>query len=1775
MRSETPIAIVGAGAVVPGARDVDRFWANIRDGVCAARPVTPGRWVAGPEVMVRPGFVPDRAYSDRLCPLPDLPADPWLLAHAPELARGLDPMHRAVLAAGRQAIGGERPPKLDPERTGVVLAAIVLPTDGTSVLTASLLGGILEEPVAGAAAPRPLDPGIRGAARVVGYPAALLARALGLHGGAYTLDAACASSLYAVKLACDALRSGEADAMLAGGVSRPDSLFTQVGFSQLRALSPSGRCAPFDRSADGLVVGEGAGVVVLKRLADARRDGDPVLAIVAAVGLSNDTGGNLLAPDTRGQLRAMTAAYEAAGWEPSSVDLIECHGAGTPVGDAAELSSLRALWGATGWRPGECPIGSVKSNVGHLLTAAGAAGLIKLLAALAHGILPPSLNFTAPPEASPLIGGPFRVQTECAPWERRKDGSPRRAALSAFGFGGINAHLLLEEERGDPEPAAAGRRFRVAARPPAEESSDSRGAVGGPEGACGAIAIVGMAAFIGRADSTAALHRALVGDRSLLGPRPPGRWKGCDRALDPRFAALDGNYLDTFSFDPGAFRIPPREVPDILPQHLLMMRTAAAAMDDAGIARDADRPRMGALIGLDFDFEAAGHHLRWLIDGPLGERLRERLPRSDPEATASWLERLKDAASPPLTATATLGALGSMAASRIARALRCGGMSFTVSCRELSGLRALAIASAALAARELDLLLVGAVDLCGELRRIALEREPGDPFYGPGDGAAAVVLKRLEDALNDGDRIHAVIAGIGAAAGTRGSEAEASAFSRALAAAGGAASRPVVWFRSGRGASAPPAPVTPDAGRGRPLEEITGELGALAGLAALVAAALSLGPEPSEENAWAAATAVTAEGESMAAVLRPAPKGAGRRLPPADPPLEPAAAAALRIPVAGRPIVPPPFPGKPDDRPHSAVVPLAAAGGGLPSLIEGLTAVTQATAEAHAAFLEASARMSRAAAEAAALAARLAAAAGEAPGAVEPPPPPPAFDRAQCLEFARGSAARVLGPDFSELDRFPVRVRLPDEPLMLVDRILRVEGEKGRLGPGRIVTEHDVLPGAWYLDGGRAPVCIAVEAGQADLFLCAWLGIDLVVRGRRAYRLLDATVEFHRGLPLPGETIRYDIAIERFLRQGETHLFLFRFTGTIAGAPLITMTGGCAGFFTPEEVENSGGILPTQDTGSAQGAGALPPDWSPPVPVGPESYDDRQIEALRRGDLGACFGGRFRDVSVPEAQRLPGGRMALIHRVLRLDPCGGRYGIGRIEAEADIHADDWFLTCHFADDPVMPGTLMYECCSHALRVFLQRLGWVSESPAARFGPLAGRPATLKCRGPVTPATRRVLYRIDIRELGYGPEPYAIADADMLADGRHIVHFTGMSLALEGTDRGSIERFWSRRPAWDRGRLLEFAAGSPSRAFGERYRPFDAGRFIARLPSPPYLFIDRITAVEAEPWELKAGGAVTAEVDIAPQAWYLAAEGSGRLPFCVLLEAALQPCGWLAAFMGSALRSEKPLHFRNLGGSARLLRPLPPGGGTLTVRSRLTQVAEVVDMLIEHFDFRIDDERGPLYEGSTYFGFFTPAALARQEGLRDAPAWAFRAAETAAEGGQELEELPPLSPEDPARPEPSGLALPGRALRMIDRIEAFDPRGGPHGCGYVCGVKRIDPQEWFFTAHFRDDPVCPGSLGIDSFIQLLKYIAIRLWPDFIKSHRFTLAGEERHRWVYRGQVLPRNRLVRVEAAVTRIEEGPEPALFGEGHLMADGLVIYRMENFGVRLREAQGVEGREG
>ena len=795
------------------------------------------------------------------------------------------------------------------------------------------------------------------------------------------------------------------------------------------------------------------------------------------------------------------------------------------------------------------------------------------------------------------------------------------------------------------------------------------------------------------------------------------------------------------------------------------------------------------------------------------------------------------------------------------------------------------------------------------------------------------------------------------------------------------------------------------------------------------------------------------------------------------------------------------------------------------------------------------------------------------------PVEPVFLDRAGSMEFAIGRIGKALGPFFAEIDRYPTRVRLPNEPLNFVDRILFCRGEKGSLASGELATEHDVQPGAWYLDGDRMPTGLAVEAGQADLFLSAWLGIDFKTKGIAKYRLLDATVTFHGPLPRPGTTVRYDIRVDRFIRQADTYLFFFEFDGTVDGRQLITMRDGCAGFFTDKQLNDGRGIVLTEDDIRIEPR-QRPAELERLVPMRIESFGDASIEALRRGDLAAAFGPEFSGLPIRRPQTLPGGKLAMIDRVTSIEPNGGRFGLGLIKAEIDIPANAWFLTSHFIDDQVMPGTLMYESCMQALRVYLLRMGWVAESPVSGFEPIPEVRSRLRCRGQVIPGAKKALYEITIKEIGYRPEPYALADALMFADGRMIVQCLDMSIRLTNTSREQIEVIWAGKysapaPAvaakppelFTAQQILEYAIGNPSRCFGDAYRPFDRERFLARLPGPPYLFLDRITALTAPPLQMVPGGTVQGQYDVPPDAWYFRANRQDSIPFSVILEFPLQICGWLAAYMGSAMTSSENLHFRNLDGNAILHEDLRCDAGTLTADIAVTKIAQSGGMIIQGYTFKVTRHGRPVYEGDTVFGFFTESALANQVGIRGAQLYTPSPDELARRvAPPEWPDCAPLHPKDPLYQPKDGLALPARSYRMLDAIDLFIPDGGPKGLGFLRGTKRVDPGEWFFKAHFYQDPVIPGSLGLEAFMQLLKAAALHRWGARLLQgswHFEPFATGVKHSWSYRGQIIPTDTLVTVEAVIDAFDD-EQRLVRGTGYLHVDGRVIYNMKEFAIRL-----------
>ncbi len=1425
------IAVVGMAGVFPKALDTSQFLDNIIHKTDCVITVPDHRWTGPVNDFISKDHLPDKAVSNKAGLIEHFHFNPDGFLVDKDLLSTLDPLHQLVLHAGRDAFLQCFHTKEDKKRTGVILAAIALPTDASSQLSRQIICNCKKDD-------KRILPKDFSSAGVVSLPAAILARAMGFEGGSFTLDAACASSLYSIKLACEHLHLKKADIMVAGGVCRPDSLYTQIGFSQLQALSPSGRCSPFDKDADGLVVGEGTGIVVLKRLQDAISCGDKIHAVITGIGVSNDIEGTLVGPAKEGQVRAMIQAYKHSSWSPYDIQYMECHGSGTPVGDQVELSSIHALLDAFDCPDKHISIGSVKSMTGHLLTAAGAAGFIKTVLSMNEKILPPSLNYSTPASKSLLNKSNIKVQTQAEDWNPALPHSTRKAGISAFGFGGINAHLLVEEFKDNST--------RHIVKNPKQPDIDKKERLKTLP-----CAIVGMETIVKDCHCLSEFMK-LVFDKAQLNPELPGsRWR---RAQPQDFEGTPGFYMDHLSIRVDEFHIPPNQMNDILPQQIILLKAAKGALEDANITPrpldgDPQRDHIGCAIGIEFDYGATDFHLRWKIN--------------------HLDEDLKDSISPSLTFNRTLGALGGIVASRVAREFKLGGPCFTLSAGASCGIKAIETAVHSLSAYETNVFICGSVDLAGDIRQFALNdiAKPHSEHTLPSEGACALVLKRLDQAIEDNDRIYGVITGV---AGTSGGhipgETEYDAtisetlYTQSLENAlkdSKTSLRQISLYETGfsgikaddatqinvlnklclKDPGISPCHVTSTS-------SAIGDTRGASALFSVIKTALclnyrllpsnktnALGFEKLDKEKFsfidtpvhwnrqdnktarkACVASITLDGAFSHVILeeyRPDDKSpqdiaffdekdtlsvantsSKNNLIVKINPRQVSEDTILKIQkhLTVNKI-------KSPDKEQTDVFFENQAQQDIRGLDPALIAKgSLATSNAHEKFLKFSKENMQLLEKQFETLTQLAGSViqttdGQSISEPVTPVKPPFLNREQCLEYAIGKAGNVLGKEFEIIDTYPARVRLPDEPLMLVDRIMDIQGEMLSLTSGKIITQHDVKENAWYLDGGKAPVSISIEAGQADLFLCAFLGIDHVVKGTRKYRLLDAGVTFHRTLPEPGETIEYHIEIDRFLKQGDVYLFFFHYKGYINDQLLISMRDGCAGFFTDEEVENSGGIilkakeLKQIDTGQK---------FSALVPAKKERFSDEKIEALRQGDLGKAFGKNFEHIPLGKHLKLPGGRMHLIDRVLEFDPTGGRFRLGSIIAEADIHPDDWFLRCHFIDDMVMPGTLMYECCAHALRIFTQRMGWVSDRDDVFYDVVPNNESDLKCRGPVTPDTKKARYEIEIKEIGYAPEPYVIADAHMFSDDLRIVLYKNMGMKIVGLTKSELKFFWRKQ-----------------------------------------------------------------------------------------------------------------------------------------------------------------------------------------------------------------------------------------------------------------------------------------------------------------------------------------------------------------------------------------------
>ncbi|WP_338848529.1 beta-ketoacyl synthase N-terminal-like domain-containing protein [Massilia sp. W12] len=741
------IAIIGLGCLFPGAETPEQYWRNLLQRIDSCSELSSTDLDADPALYHHPqAGTPDKIGYSKNGHVRDFQFNAEGFKLPAEQLQALDPLFHWTLYAAQQALQDTRygaPAHADVlARCGLIIGNIGMPTHAGKKLMHGFYQQVLE-PYLQTLIERPdfhfhptwqADGLSELNLKTVSHNATIAAQALGLGGPCFALDAACASALYAIQMASYYLQTGKADMMLAGAVCRADHIYIDHGFNVLQAFPGDGESTPFDRESQGLKAGEGSSLIALKRYSDAVRDGDQIYGVIEAIGLSNDGGAkHILVPDVNGQLLALQRAYEGIARD---VDYLECHATGTPVGDQVELASVESFFSGCAKRP---LIGANKGNIGHMLTASGMASTLKVLLAMRHGVIPPTLHVQ---NMVPTPKGELGIQhivRECSAWPQQ--GRLKRAGINAFGFGGVNGHMVLSEH--DPHAAAP------AATRPAQPFVN--------------MAITGTAVLLADTDSNQGFIDTVQSGRSAMRALPRTRWLGLEGRHDLLAArglqaAPVGGYLEKFEFDCKRFRLPPKVVGTHLLAHLSLMPTAERAFYDAGYVIDGKKRNIAVIVAGDIDYSC----LRYQARNEMAWQVRDSLARCGITLTPAQVDALekiaKDSMFPEPYPEGITGGIGNVAASRIAAHLKLDGPAFFLGSHENAAFKALELAQFMLAQELVEAVIVAGGSFAGGIENVLWADARADGHANSfGDGAGVMLLKREDHAQQAQDRVYAVI----------------------------------------------------------------------------------------------------------------------------------------------------------------------------------------------------------------------------------------------------------------------------------------------------------------------------------------------------------------------------------------------------------------------------------------------------------------------------------------------------------------------------------------------------------------------------------------------------------------------------------------------------------------------------------------------------------------------------------------------------------------------------------------------------------------------------------------------------------------------------------------------------------------------------------------------------------------------------------------------------------------------------------------------------------
>ncbi|MCJ8295413.1 MAG: 3-hydroxyacyl-[acyl-carrier-protein] dehydratase FabA [Colwellia sp.] len=1821
-------------------------------------------------------------------------------------------------------------------------------------------------------------------ALVAGYPAALLAKAAGLGGTHFALDAACASSCYSVKLACDYLHTGKADMMLAGAVSGADPMFVNMGFSIFQAYPANNIHAPFDKNSQGLFAGEGAGMMVLKRHSDAVRDGDKIHAIIKGGALSNDGKGEfVLSPNTKGQVLVYERAYDNAGVDPRDVDYIECHATGTPKGDNVELASMDTFFSRFPRENGNKPLlGSVKSNLGHLLTAAGMPGMTKAIWALNQAKIPATINLNEPLTSKKGYLGGAQMPTDTIDWPSSSKGKPRTAGVSVFGFGGSNAHLVLQQPTQTLAP--------VTTVPKAREP----------------LAIIGMDAHFGAAKDLASFKTLIQSNGNTFRELPTKRWKGIEKnaavmnALSLAKAPV-GGYVEEFDIDFLRFKVPPNEQDCLIPQQLMMMKVADNAAKDAGLKEGSN---VAVLVAMGIELEL--HQYRGRVN--LSTQIEESLLQQGVSLSDEQRETLTNIAKDGVAHAAQLNQytsfIGNIMASRISALWDFSGPAITLSAEENSVYRCVELAENLFQTSDIDAVIIASVDLAGSIENITLRQHFGPVNSGKvaidqqnssnvlnqeqwlvGEGAAAFVVKPAST-VNE-QSIYATIDSISFVNGCD-EQAIIKAANKSLALAGLSAEdiNSVEAHASGFiTENAAESQALPKLYPGKTISSVKSTVGHTfnaSGVASIVKSALVLDQSVGTNKSYIAINGLGKD-ESCAHLIlssskqvhQAAPAPTGKQRPKLIKTITLGGKAIFddiieKVQSAEMAGIKQAFSKQPlanvkqtinlnNLQPKLLATSAEPVQDSAPKLVNTAqqanqsiqakkrsTVVTgvqvkktttntqskrqvrtdvkhQASKEifqesaTHQAFLttrqvagqQISKLIEMQANVSSGLPAYVATPQLETPRSLAPTAHTPKlsvvssnaqtddlveankywaeqsgfkikgpagysypplqlkeqfsqpeniiWDTADLVEFAEGDIAKVFGDEYKIIDSYSRRVRLPTTDYLLVSRVTELEATVNEYKKSYMCTEYDIPVDAPFLIDGQIPWSVSVESGQCDLLLISYIGIDFQAKGDRVYRLLDCQLTFLEEMAFGGETLRYEIHIDSYARNGEQLLFFFHYDCYVGDKKVLIMRNGCAGFFTDEELKDGKGVI-HNDKDKAEFANAVKTSFTPLLTRPRDQYDYNDMMKLVNGDVAGCFGSDYDQKGRNPSIKFSSEKFLMIERIISVDASGGHWGLGVVEGQKDLAPDHWYFPCHFKGDEVMAGSLMSEGCGQMAMFFMLSLGMHANMNNARFQPMPGESQTVRCRGQVQPQHNTLTYRMEVTEMGMKPYPYLKANIDILLDGKVVVDFKNLAMMITEQDENSpypvtlpdnvalvsknaveskvesiVENTVDSSELDERGinpfkhierplmkvmsdfdapkekgvtpiqhfeapmlagqnrvpnqapftpwHMFEFATGNISKCFGPDFDVYK-GRIPPRTPCGDLQVVTQVVEVQGTRLDLKKPSSCIAEYYVPEDAWYFTKNSVDNwMPYSLIMEIALQPNGFISGYMGTTLvYPEKDLFFRNLDGSGDLLKQVDLRNKTIVNKSALLSTTMAGGMIIQSFTFELyvkDDSKAAqdlashdlFYKGTAVFGYFGSDALTNQLGIDNGKVtYPWFVDNNTPKADIEVINLTDITLALYQAPtNKPHYKLAGGQMNFIDTVSIVEG-GGKAGIAYVHGERTIDATDWFFRYHFHQDPVMPGSLGVEAIIELMQTYALKndLGKAFTNP-RF-IAPATLVKWKYRGQITPLNKQMSLDVHITDIiREDGEVRLVGDANLSKDGLRIYEVKDIVLSIIEA--------